>query len=127
MFGKFAHAMLTFEDHLNGKKVCTAGIGEPGVLTSIVTWVLGDGQGRPKGKEELDIRVGGLVSRTEEHLDWLTRRLRRGDEISIRIIEASAPDRARRSRPESPTERRKREEWYVRRMARQFGWKIKTE
>jgi hypothetical protein len=118
--------MLTFEVHLNGKKVCTAGIGEPGVLTSIVTWVLGDGHGRPKGKEELDIRVGGLVSRTEEHLDWLRRRLQRGDEISIRVVDAGAADRARRSRRESPAERRTREKAYVRRMARQFGWKVKT-
>jgi len=118
--------MLTFEVHLNGKKVCTAGIGEPGVLTSVVTWVLGDGQGRPKGKEELDFSVGGLVSRTEEHLYWLTRGLRRGDEIFIRIIEGGAADRARRSRRERPAERQKREKSYVRRMARQFGWKIKT-
>lgn len=44
--------MLAFEVHLNGRKICTAGIGEPGVITNVITWVLGDGKGRPKGQQE---------------------------------------------------------------------------
>jgi hypothetical protein len=67
--------MLAFEIHLNGKKVCTAGVDEAGVLTTTVTWVLGDGEGLPKGVEELEMQVRGLVSRTDEHLEWLARQL----------------------------------------------------
>jgi hypothetical protein len=118
--------MLAFEIHVNGKKVCTAGIGEPGVLTTTVTWVLGDGTGHPKGHEELGMGVGGLVSGRDEYLDWFARRLRRGDEISIRIVEASAADRARRRRRESPAQRRKQQQKYVRCMAKEFGWKIQA-
>jgi hypothetical protein len=31
--------MTAFEVHLNGKSLCTAGIGEDGVLTALATWV----------------------------------------------------------------------------------------
>ena len=118
--------MLAFEVHLNGKKVCTAGIGEPGVLSSIITWVLGDGAGRPKGQEELEVHVAGLVNRTEEHVDWLRRRLRRGDEVSIHIVEVTNGDSPKRRRRESPAQRRRQQQIYVRRLAKQLGWKLET-
>lgn len=118
--------MLAFELQLNGKKICTAGIGEPGVLTSFITWVLGDGGSRQKGREEMFVRLGGLVSRTNQHLDWLRRPLRRGDEVSIRVVEVDVVDTPKRQRRESPTHQRRAQERYVRRMAKQFGWKIET-
>src|SRR2546423_13644775 len=118
--------MLAFEVHLNGKKVCTAAMGEPGVLSSIVTWHLGDGAGRPKGQEELDLAVSALVSRTQEHVDWLKRRLRRGDEVSIRIVEAAHADSPKRRKRENPVQRRRQQQIYVRRLAKQFGWNIET-
>jgi hypothetical protein len=119
--------MLAFEVHLNGKRLCTAGVGEPGVLTTVVTWVLGDGEGRAKGEEELDIRIGGLVSRTDQHLDWIAKQLQRGDEISIRIVEVSAADKAQKRRKESSAQKRKRQERYVRHMAKELGWRIETQ
>jgi hypothetical protein len=30
--------MIAFEIHLNGEKLCRAGIGDSGVLSAIVTW-----------------------------------------------------------------------------------------
>ena len=120
--------MLVYEVHLNGKKLCTAGVGEPGVLTTIVTWVLHDGSGRPEGQEELGIQVGGLISRTQENLDWLDRPLQRGDEITIRIAEADRVDKPKTLRgPETAAQRRRRQQAYVREMAKQFGWTIKTK
>ena len=56
--------MLAFEIQINGKKKCTAGIGEPGVLTTTLTWVLGETEtGRRRDRETMVVRVGGLVSR----------------------------------------------------------------
>ena len=119
--------MLAFEVHLNGKRICTAGIGKPGVLTSILTWVLGDGTASRKGQGELYLRVGGLINRPHQHVHWLSRRLRRGDKVSIRIIEADVADRPKRQRSEKPAERRERrrhQQALVLRMAKQFGWKV---
>ena len=51
--------MLAFEVHVNGKKVCSAGINEPGVITTHMTWVLGEAKGRKKASEQLGMRIGG--------------------------------------------------------------------
>ena len=120
--------MLAFEVHLNGEKICTAGIGDPGVMTGIITWSLGDGKRRPK-QEELELQVGGLASssRTDQYLYWIKRSLQRGDAVSIRIIEARKVDRPKRRRAETAAHRRRQEERYVRQMAEQFGWKIVTK
>src|ERR1700676_4402138 len=73
--------MRSFNVYLNGEKLCTAGIGDNGVLTTIVTWVAG-GKG-----ESLFLNVGGLVSSTEEHIDWANQKpLRGGDEARIEIM-----------------------------------------
>jgi len=60
--------MLAFEIHLNGKRLCTAGIGEPGALSAILTWVRGEPRKEAKKTDDFaSIRVGGLINRTEEH------------------------------------------------------------
>jgi len=116
--------MLAYEIYLNGKKKCVAGIDEPGVLTTTLTWVLGEPDGHRSGSEEMEIRVGGLVSRAHEFVEWFRRGVRRGDEIVIRIVETKDVDEPKRKRRESPAQRRRQQQAYVRRMAKQFGWKI---
>src|ERR1700735_2714684 len=54
--------MRAFEIQLNGRKVCTAGIGLDGVMTAIVTLATG------KGPMELHLHDGGLVSCSKERL-----------------------------------------------------------
>ena len=86
--------MIAFEVHLNGKKLCTAGLGELGVLTSIVSWrgpqPLKDGTVPPGA--ELRLEVGGLSAPAEEHVRWAQRDLRIGDEVRISVIEAGVAD-----------------------------------
>lgn len=119
--------MIAFEVHLNGEKLCTAGIGEPGVLFCIVTWVLREGDVRPGEKEALGLQLGGLISRTQQNLDWLHRPLRDGDEVSIRIVDTDKTDTPRMRPVESPVKRRRQQKAYVRRLAKEFGWKIQTK
>jgi hypothetical protein len=76
--------MRAFQVSLNGKKLCLAGIGDDGVLTAIVTWVKG------KGKGDLFLEVGGLVTPSDEHVSWKNQTpLRLGNTIEIKIIDAS--------------------------------------
>lgn len=93
--------MKCFEITINGEKVCTAGVGDDGVLNSIVSFVRRNNQDETAGSqtnevyESLDIRVGGIANRDagEMHnLEWLQRDLNVGDEIVIKIIEASSCD-----------------------------------
>ena len=67
--------------------------------------------------EELGLDVGGLTTTTWEHLRWKTPRLRNGDEILIKIVEADAPDRPgsrERARTDEPV---RAERKYVERAA----------
>jgi len=91
--------MKCFEVTINGQKVCTAGIGDDGVLTSILSLVaktqtaseLTPGSGNESPSESLNLRVSGLATSAvgvNEAVEWLHRDLEVGDEIVIRIIEA---------------------------------------
>lgn len=93
--------MKCFEVTINGEKVCTAGVGDDGVLTSIVSFVKSSRaadetrESQDNYSENLDLRVGGLTNREfglTEHLEWLHQDLAVGDEVVIRIIEASVCD-----------------------------------
>jgi hypothetical protein len=54
--------MRAFEVHLNGKRLCVAGIDGDCVLNVILNHVAG------RGRNELWLSVGGLISATEETL-----------------------------------------------------------
>ena len=87
-----------FEVTINGRRACVSGIVGYGVMNVIVGRVKrnpkrfpGKGQVRFSksewSREELDIQVGGLdVNGTDEHLHWLRRGIRLGDEIVVRVL-----------------------------------------
>jgi len=92
-----------FEVTINGKKVCTAGIGDDGVLTSILSLVAKSQTGSrltseiEKGDpfESLNLRVSGIATPKDgvnEMVEWLHRDLVVGDEIVVKIIDASDCD-----------------------------------
>lgn len=117
--------MIAFEVHLNGKKICTAGVGEVGVLTTSLAWRGPQPyqNGGPSAAEYLRLDVGGLAD-SGEHLRWLDRKLKRGDVLRIKVVEVASADKPReRERPNRAADLR-RQKQYVRRMAKQFGWKI---
>ena len=119
--------MIAFELHLNGKKICTAGVGQVGVLSTCLSWrgpqpYQKDG---PPVAESLRLDVGGLAD-SGEHLRWLDRKLKRGNVLTIKVVEVDSADKPQeRQRPNPPADWR-RQKQYVRRMAKQFGWKIQT-
>ena len=115
--------MRTFEVSLNGKKLCNAGIGDDGVLTVIVrSHIRGTSR---RGKEDLRLDVGGLIGSTMEYLHWQEyRRLRRGDEIRIKVAEAAVASKPSRREREDPTLGAKAEAKYLENAAKRLGWKI---
>jgi hypothetical protein len=72
--------MRGLEVHLNGNKLCTAGIGKDGVLNTLVDVV-----GRAENYYEMGMRLAGLAN--DEFLIWARSELRVGDELRIRIVE----------------------------------------
>ena len=82
--------MRAFVVRLNGKRLCTAGIGRNGVLTAIVNWV----NGSPRGDREdhFFFHVGGLDSSTDEHVTYDVPELKVGDTVTVRIVETERID-----------------------------------
>ncbi len=107
--------------------MCTAGVGDAGVLTTSLAWRGPQPyqKGGPSVAEYLRLDVGGLAD-SGEHLRWLDRKLRRGDVVSIKVVEVDSADRARERQRPNPVADVRRQKQYVRRMAQQFGWKIQT-
>ena len=80
---KMGWAMVYFEVLRNGQKLCTAGVGECGVMTAIVTWVGHHPdklvQWAAEGAVDNDpmdlfLNVGGLGGEeqaTQEYLKWV--------------------------------------------------------
>src|SRR5262245_1448999 len=103
--------MIAFEVTANGEKVCTAGVGNLGVLTAILSWV---GREAPLKSayseqewpaEELKLEVGGLTGKARdgrENLKWMSGDLRPGDVITIRVVETETADEPRVRKREDP-------------------------
>ena len=116
--------MKAFQVQLNGRTLCTAGFRDRDVvLNAIIDYIGGRGRG------ELTLTVGGLISRKREHVTWLKpKQLRIGDEIQVKIIETKSADNPRErlaSGDMNPTLRQRKQ--YIRQMAKKFGWKVTTE
>ena len=89
--------MLCFDVQINGKKICTAGIGDYGVLTAVTSLV----RSRRKDSSviedtaQLKLDIGGTVSLSEcvdENVSWQSGNLQVGDEITIKITEGMQSD-----------------------------------
>ena len=113
--------MKAFEIRLNQKKLCTAGVEEQGVLTAMVDYVA-------NGKRnELSLSVGGLITSTDEQVRWVQRRrVRTGDEIRVKVVEAESVDKPKVRYRRDPAADATAQKRYVREMAKKFGWSIKT-
>jgi len=121
--------MRAFQVYLNGKMICTAGVGDDGVLTTNVTSVTGirntsSGRSKSMQREDLFIEVGGLISPRREHVGWLQRSLRLGDDVRITVVERESVDRPRSRKRTDPTQELRAQKKYVRQMAKRLGWRI---
>jgi hypothetical protein len=122
--------MICFEVRLNGKLLCTAGIGDLGVLTAHLTWVRRDENACPDGldcaewsKEVLNLYVGGsqgYAKEGHEFLRWITDQgISVDDEITIKVLEQSECD--------SPSERQAESSEFVSEQKRIYYEKLKAE
>ena len=87
--------MKCFEVTINGQKVCTAGIGDYGVLNSVLSFIGSKESSDQTPSESLELTISGVATSTvgaTDAVEWLQRDLVVGDEILIRIIEASECD-----------------------------------
>jgi len=111
--------MRAFEIHLNGKKLCVAGMERGQLLFSIACVENKQGRG--------DVGLGMTgISATRDTVRWQQRSLQMNDKVQIKIVEAKTAD-AFEVLQKAPLDSRKYEKAYVRSMAKEFGWTIKTK
>jgi hypothetical protein len=89
--------MRAFQVYLNEELLCTAGIGDDGVLNAMITHVNGYGHGH----NELSLRVGGLNSQKKEHVIWKSLDLKTGDEVRVRITDSDTIDEPEEKIPQA--------------------------
>jgi hypothetical protein len=91
--------MIAFEIFVNGNKICSAGVGDDGVLHSSLTLITrerGNKQTVEGDAERLIFNVGGAVGsphNASQHIRWPDQHLAVGDEVAIRIVETEAIDK----------------------------------
>jgi hypothetical protein len=111
--------MRAFEIYVNGKRICVAGLEQGLLLFSI-----GCSENR-RGRSEVGLGMTGIAPGGET-VRWQQRSLQINEQVRIKIVEAKTVDK-----PEvlekAPRDSRKHEKAYVRRMAKEFGWKIQTD
>lgn len=116
--------MRAFKVQINGRNICTAGLGDLGVLTAILSWVKRESE----ADEEFHLGVGGLRNPEGDHANWKCPPVQVGDQIVLRIIETTRVTKPAtiKSVKTSKAESDRFEKKQLRRMAKKFGWTIVT-
>ncbi|MGB3639780.1 MAG: hypothetical protein WBA07_01510 [Rivularia sp. (in: cyanobacteria)] len=112
--------MTAFEIRLNGEYICTAGVEQKGSLSAITSWLK-----RTDGtsEEEMKLNVGGLTEDSEGNnifLKWIIdRSLEVGDELNIKIVQASEVDK--------PISEKREEANFIEEQQRRYYEKLKQK
>ena len=85
--------MIAFEISHNGKRICTAGLEEAGILVASLAFPM-DRKKQKKLEFPLHLHVAGLDNATEDHLHWDTPDMKLGDSVTIKIVDADKIDLA---------------------------------
>ena len=92
-----AKKFLAFRVRLNGKELVTAGIPGPHVVSTIISSVHQEpgrstNEGKPLAERELDLDIGGLIIPAGENVSWARVALKKGDSITIDVIDTTTVD-----------------------------------
>jgi hypothetical protein len=102
---------LCFEVTINDEPPILAGLRDLKVLAAALTFV--------SGRDELELEVSGMLDRSD-HVDWVHRDMRRGDVVTIRILDSqqnTEPVARRRTDPSIDAEQ---ERAYYERFKRKY-------
>jgi len=102
--------MICLDVHLNGAKVCRAGLGKHGLVHLNAGWHSLPPAWKSKTKRgsaaHADFGVSGVLydrrPPMHENLSWADGRLAVGDELSVRLVEAHASDEPMRRKRTEP-------------------------
>jgi hypothetical protein len=108
--------MRAFEIHLNGKKLCVAGLKEGTLLFSVACVENKHGRGG------IGLGMTGILL-GQSTVRWQQRSLRMRDEVRIKIVETANVDKYKVLQ-KTPRDESYYEKAYLRKMAKRWGWTI---
>lgn len=112
-------AMQAFEVHLNGARVCVAGLDGDCVLSVMVDEI------SQQGSHDLFLGISGMISAIEEHVIWKGHMpLKVGDEIAVKIIHTGTVDTPEKRYRTNSKEDEENSKAYVLAVAKKYGWKL---
>jgi len=97
--------MIALKFSVNRKKVCLAGLDEPGIITGFLNYMSGIHPDDRPGDYTISLRVAGLRRRSDRHVVWSRSLLKVGDQVLVEIVETSRAD-IPKPEPRMPTPRR---------------------
>lgn len=116
--------MRVFDVFVNDQKLCRAGVGNDGVLDTIVTWVKLTGEAAKTARrsnapvEQTTLHVGGLSHHA--HQRWVQRMLTVGDRVTVAVASARHADRPTQIRRQNRKEDEERERQYFLRLKAKY-------
>lgn len=123
--------MIGFEIVIDGQRICTAGVGDLGVvsaITSCVRRLSRDSNSGPEApseyEEELMLQVGGLAHDSDGadvNLNWLDQPLSVGQRITLTVVDTAQIDPPRRRHREDPSWVAERKREYYELLKREYG------
>lgn len=114
--------MRALEVSLNGKRLCVAGVGDHGVVSTNVSCVLREGD------EDLFLDTGGISNAAHEIWRWHFRKIKVGDTIQVVVLESAKADQPKEREAEQVGRmaQLRKEKQLVRQLAKKFGWEVRT-
>lgn len=124
--------MVVFHVFLNGTKICTAGVGEDGVLGTVITWSRNIDESPLVDFDPIQLRVGGLMRREDGSSlfpYWVDVDLEVGDTVDVEIADMQTADD-----PIWPTtydeldeENEEMTKSWIRERCQRWGWALKEK
>lgn len=102
---------LCFEVTINDEPPILAGLRDLKVLTAALMFV--------SAREELDLQVGGMLDRSD-HVSWLEREMRRGDVVTIKIVDSEQTTEPATRRRTDPSIDAQQERAYYERLRQKY-------
>ena len=111
--------MQAFEVHLNGARVCVAGLDGDCVLSVMVDEI------SQQGSHDLFLGVSGKISAIEEHVIWKGHMpLKVGDEIALKIVYTDVVDTPEKRYRTNSKDDEENSKAYVLAVAKKYGWRL---
>lgn len=113
--------MTAFEIYVNDTQVCVAGLPEPGVISSVLTWIKGR---EADAVESFGVRVGGLISKSRTFVEWHDQLLAVGDEVRFKVCERKKVSKPKSRRRESAAQQKRHKLDALKRLAEELGYDL---